>query len=136
MSISSYEFLSILQAKESGTAESSSSRELNLISYDAENERPARVLYTVTKGEPNPITMLDLIVSSLRFHPALIVPAEVRDGAAYQAAIAGQTGHTVLTSFHADGAQDAYKRLVALCNTAGPYGAAPYRRGILRFQGN
>ena len=95
------------------------SRELNLISYDAENERPARVLYTVTKGEPNPVTMLDLIVSSLRFHPALIVPAEVRDGAAYQAAIAGQTGHTVLTSFHADGAQDAYKRLVALCNTAG-----------------
>jgi pilus assembly protein CpaF len=95
------------------------SRELNLISYDSENNRPARVLYTVTKGAPNPVSMFDLIVSSLRFHPAIIVPAEVRDGAAYQAAIAGQTGHTVLTSFHADGAQDAYKRLVALCNTAG-----------------
>jgi pilus assembly protein CpaF len=95
------------------------SRELNLISYDYENNRPARVLYTVTKGAPNPVSMFDLIVSSLRFHPAIIVPAEVRDGAAYQAAIAGQTGHTVLTSFHADGAQDAYKRLVALCNTAG-----------------
>ena len=95
------------------------SRELNLIGYDSENNRPARVLYTVTKGAPNPVSMFDLIVSSLRFHPSIIVPAEVRDGAAYQAAIAGQTGHTVLTSFHADGAQDAYKRLVALCNTAG-----------------
>ena len=95
------------------------SRELNLIGYDSANDRPARVLYTVTKGAPNPVSMFDLIVSSLRFHPAIIVPAEVRDGAAYQAAIAGQTGHTVLTSFHADGAQDAYKRLVALCNTAG-----------------
>ena len=95
------------------------SRELNLIKYDAGNDRPARVLYTTTKGPPNPVTMFDLIVSSLRFHPALIVPAEVRDGAAYQAAIAGQTGHTILTSFHADGARDSYRRLVALCNIAG-----------------
>ncbi len=94
------------------------SRELNLTGYDAENDRPARVLYTVTKDPPNPITMLDLIVSSLRFHPALIVPAEVRDAAAYQAANAGQTGHTILTAFHADSAQDAYRRLVSMCHSA------------------
>ena len=94
------------------------SRELNLIDYDTENDRPARVLYTVTKDPPNPITMLDLIVSSLRFHPALIVPAEVRDAAAYQAANAGQTGHTILTAFHADGARDAYRRLVSMCHSA------------------
>jgi len=94
------------------------SRELNLIDYDTKNDRPARVLYTVTKDAPNPITMLDLIVSSLRFHPALIVPAEVRDAAAYQAANAGQTGHTILTAFHADSAHDAYKRLVSMCHSA------------------
>jgi pilus assembly protein CpaF len=94
------------------------SRELNLTEYDEENDRPARVLYTVTKDPPNPITMLDLIVSSLRFHPSLIVPAEVRDAAAYQAAVAGQTGHTILTAFHADGAHDAYRRLVSMCHLA------------------
>lgn len=94
------------------------SRELNLIDYDEGNDRPARVLYTVTKDPPNPITMLDLIVSSLRFHPALIVPAEVRDAAAYQAASAGQTGHTILTAFHADNAHDAYRRLVSMCHSA------------------
>jgi pilus assembly protein CpaF len=94
------------------------SRELNLIGYDEENDRPARVLHTVTKDPPNPITMLDLIVSSLRFHPALIVPAEVRDAAAYQAATAGQTGHTILTAFHADNARDAYRRLVSMCHSA------------------
>ena len=71
------------------------SRELNLTDYDMENNRPTRVLYSVTKEEPNSISMLDLIVSSLRFHPSLIVPAEVRDAAAYQAAVAGQTGHTI-----------------------------------------
>lgn len=94
------------------------SRELNLIDFDKENERPARVLYTVTKDPPNPITMLDLIVSSLRFHPSLIVPAEVRDAAAWEAANAGQTGHTILTAFHADGARDAYRRLVSMCHSA------------------
>jgi pilus assembly protein CpaF len=62
--------------------------------------------------------MLDLIVSSLRFHPSLIVPAEVRDAAAYQAAVAGQTGHTILTAFHADSAHDAYRRLVSMCHLA------------------
>lgn len=95
------------------------SREMNLLDYDNIHDRPARVLYTLTKPEPNPISMFDLIVSSLRFHPSLLVPAEVRDGAALQAAIAGQTGHTILTSFHADNAHDAYSRLVALCNMAG-----------------
>ena len=94
------------------------SRELNLTGYDADNNRPARVLYTVTKDAPNPITMLDLIVSSLRFHPALIVPAEVRDAAAWEAANAGQTGHTILTAFHADNAFDAYRRLVSMCHLA------------------
>ncbi|MPM08128.1 hypothetical protein SDC9_54440 [bioreactor metagenome] len=94
------------------------SREINLTDYDRENDRPARVLYSVTKDPPNPITMLDLIVSSLRFHPSLIVPAEVRDAAAYQAAVAGQTGHTILTAFHADGALDAYRRLVSMCHLA------------------
>jgi len=94
------------------------SRELNLIDFDKENDRPARVLYTVTKDPPNPITMLDLIVSSLRFHPSLIVPAEVRDAAAWEAANAGQTGHTILTAFHADGARDAYRRLVSMCHSA------------------
>lgn len=94
------------------------SRELNLIDFDEENNRPARVLHAVTKGPPNPISMLDLIISSLRFHPALIVPAEVRDAAAYQAASAGQTGHTILTAFHADSAHDAYPRLVSMCHLA------------------
>ena len=94
------------------------SRELNLIDYDVLNKRPARVLHAVTKAPPNPITMLDLIISSLRFHPSLIVPAEVRDAAAYQAAIAGQTGHTILTAFHADSAREAYPRLVYMCHLA------------------
>lgn len=94
------------------------SREVNLIKYDYDKNRPARVLHCVTKDAPNPVSMLDLIVSSLRFHPKLIVPAEVRDAAAYEAANAGQTGHTILTAFHADSAADGYARLVSMCHMA------------------
>lgn len=94
------------------------SRELNLLDYDDENDRPARVIYTTTKAPPNPITMLDLIIDSLRYHPNLLVPAEVRDAAAYEAAVAGQTGHTIVTTLHADNARDAYKRLLSMCNMA------------------
>jgi pilus assembly protein CpaF len=92
--------------------------ELRPIDYDEENDRPARIIHTLTKGSPNPISMLDLIVSSLRYHPALIVPAEVRDAAAWEAANAGQTGHTILTSFHANNARDVYRRLVSMCHLA------------------
>lgn len=94
------------------------SRELNLIGYDHLHDRPARVLYTTTKPSPNPITMGDHIINALRYHPKLIVPAEVRDGAAYEAASAGQTGHTILTAFHADNAEEAYARLVSMCHLA------------------
>jgi pilus assembly protein CpaF len=48
----------------------------------------------------------------------MIVPAEVRDAAAWEAANAGQTGHTILTSFHANNARDAYRRLVSMCHLA------------------
>ena len=94
------------------------SRELTLIGFDHLHERPARVIYTTTKPAPNPITMRDHIINALRYHPKLIVPAEVRDGAAYEAASAGQTGHTILTAFHADNAEEAYARLVSMCHFA------------------
>ena len=92
------------------------SRELRLLAYDEEHHRPARVLYYRTSEKE---TMRRLIVASLRMHPRLIVPAEVRDASAYEAAEAGKTGHTILTSFHADGAKAGYRRLMEMCRMAG-----------------
>ncbi|MBR2895055.1 MAG: CpaF family protein [Oscillospiraceae bacterium] len=93
-------------------------QELNLIRHDLENDRPARVVSMFTQEAPVPVTMFDLTKDALRYHPQLIVPAEVRDGAVYQAMSAGRTGHTILTSFHADSARDGYRRLVSLCHMA------------------
>ena len=91
-------------------------KELNPIKYDVENDRPARVIAMFTQAAPVKVTMFDLIKDALRYHPNMIVPAEVRDGAVYEAMSAGQTGHTILTSFHADSAKDSYRRLVSLCH--------------------
>ena len=93
-------------------------QELNLLKYDDIHDRPARVVTMLTQETPVKITMMDLTKGALRYHPALIVPAEVRDGTVLQAVAAGQSGHTILTSFHADGAKDGYRRLVSLCHMA------------------
>ena len=71
-----------------------------------------------TSEAPAKVNMFDLTKDALRYHPQLIVPAEVRDGAVYEAMSAGRTGHTILTSFHADSARDSYNRLVSLCHMA------------------
>lgn len=92
-------------------------RELNLREFDL-HDRPARVIYTVTKGGDAPITMRDLTRYSLRFHPRLVVPVEVRGEEALEAAIVGSSGHTILTSLHAPDAVTAYQRLLFMCMQA------------------
>lgn len=92
------------------------SHEIELIDYDDIHKRPARVVYNITcDGWP----MRRFVADCLRYNPGMIIPAEVRDATAYDAASAGQVGHTILTSFHAESAKDAYKRLATLCGMAG-----------------
>lgn len=95
------------------------SRETTLKEYDETHDRPARVIYTVTREGKSPITMRDLLKASLRFHPQLDVPLEVRSEEALEAADAGISGHTILTSLHAHGAREAYDRLKVMCMQAG-----------------
>ncbi len=92
------------------------SREITTLDWDDQHNRPARVIYTQTSPPPRETTMRDQIKNALRYNPAIIVPAEVRDGAALEAANAGLTGHTILTSFHANGTIDGYTRLVGMCH--------------------
>jgi len=91
-------------------------KELDLIKYD--NNNPRRqindVIQMYTKEPPNPVTMADLLRHSLRFHPALLVPAEMRGAEAKTAVEAARTGHTALTSLHADSAIDAYDRILTM----------------------
>lgn len=79
----------------------------------------ARLVQTVTKGEPNPISANDLLKEALRFHPTHIVPAEMRGSEAWTAQEAGRTGHCILTSLHANSAVDAYNRILSMCVQSG-----------------
>lgn len=96
------------------------SRELVLYDKDERRNTPTRIIYTLTHDgdEDNTVTMRDLIKDSLRYHPHIIVPVEVRGAEALDAVDAGLTGHTILTSLHAQNVYDAYDRLLDMCMMA------------------
>lgn len=94
-------------------------RELNIAKINEKGIMENRVVQTVVKESPNPITMDDLLKESLRFHPDVIIPAEMRGAEALTAIEAGRTGHTIITTLHANSALDAYNRILSMCSSAG-----------------
>lgn len=89
-------------------------RELDIAKLD-DGRITNRVVQTLTKDAGTPITMNDLLKEALRFHPDVIVPAEMRGAEAMTAQEAGRTGHTILTTLHANSAADAYNRILSMC---------------------
>lgn len=94
-------------------------RELSLAQYDKNGVMLNDVIHLLTKEEPNPITMLDLLKLSLRLHPEILVPAEMRGKEALTVQEAGRTGHTIVSTLHANSARTAYDRILTMCLEAG-----------------
>ena len=94
-------------------------RELNIARFDKDGKMTNRVVQTITKDGTNAITMDDLLKEALRFHPDVIIPAEMRGGEALTAVEAGRTGHTIMTTLHANSAIDAYNRILSMCVSTG-----------------
>lgn len=94
-------------------------RELSLARYDENGVMINDVVHLLTKEEPNAVTMLDLLKLSLRLHPEILVPAEMRGKEALTVQEAGRTGHTVVSTLHANGARTAYDRILTMCLEAG-----------------
>lgn len=94
-------------------------RELTLAQFDDNGVMTNDVIHLLTKEEPNPITMLDLLKLSLRLHPAILVPAEMRGREALTVQEAGRTGHTIVSTLHANSARTAYERILTMCLEAG-----------------
>ncbi len=77
-----------------------------------------RVIYTKTRfseDKNREISATKLLKMALRYHPDIIVPAEIRDEAALMAIEAGRTGHAILTGLHANSSIQAYDRILSLC---------------------
>jgi pilus assembly protein CpaF len=94
-------------------------RELSLARYDENGVMINDVVHLLTKEEPNPVTMLDLLKLSLRLHPEILVPAEMRGKEALTVQEAGRTGHTIVSTLHANSARTAYDRILTMCLEAG-----------------
>lgn len=94
-------------------------RELNITRLDEKGHMLNRVVQTVTKDEGGRVTMDDLLKKALRFHPDVIIPAEMRGQEAMTAIEAGRTGHTIITTLHSNSALDAYNRILSMCVSTG-----------------
>jgi len=94
-------------------------RELTLAQFDENGVITNDVIHLLTKEEPNPVTMLDLLKLSLRLHPQILVPAEMRGKEALTVQEAGRTGHTIVSTLHANSARTAYDRILTMCLEAG-----------------
>ncbi len=94
-------------------------RELSLVKVDENGVMINDVVHLLTKEEPNAVTMLDLLKLSLRLHPSVLVPAEMRGKEALTVQEAGRTGHTVISTLHANSARTAYERILTMCLEAG-----------------
>ncbi|MEG6521361.1 ATPase, T2SS/T4P/T4SS family [Desulfotomaculum sp. 1211_IL3151] len=94
-------------------------RELSLAQYDEKGVMINDVIHLLTKEAPNSISMLDLLKLSLRLHPEILVPAEMRGQEALTVQEAGRTGHTIVSTLHANSARTAYDRILTMCLEAG-----------------
>lgn len=101
-------------------------RELNFLEIDEETgDVITRVVHTKTrpsKSEDKKTANIDsesLVKTSLRYHPDIIVPAEMRGREALEAIEASETGHTVVSSAHVKSVTRAYYRLLGLCQRSG-----------------
>lgn len=101
----------------------SGARELELVMQDEAGNVVNNVVHTLSKpveNKNNEISQEDLVVASLRFNPDIVVVGEMRDSEAYSAVEAALTGHTVVSTVHAYGADVAYTRLALLCQKRFP----------------
>ena len=96
-------------------------RELDLFSTDSEGNATNRVIHTCTRPSDlasADVDMNDLLRKALRFSPDVIAVAEMRGAEAMVAQDAARTGHSVVTSLHANSARKAYGRILSMCQMA------------------
>lgn len=92
-------------------------RELSLVKKDEDGKILNNVVHLQTRPHELPqydISQEDLVVKALRLDPRIICVGEMRDSEAYAAQEASLTGHTVVTSLHADGVDATHHRIATL----------------------
>lgn len=93
-------------------------RELDLVRQNDCGNVCNRIIHMKTRSSENEKHSIDANTAlrhSLRFHPDILCVAEMRGAEAMTAQEAARTGHTVVTSLHANSARKAYGRILTMC---------------------
>lgn len=96
-------------------------REFSLIVTDAEGNVLNNVVHTRTKKSDDPTKVIDqekLLETALTMNPDVICVAEMKGKESFAAQEAANTGHTVITTTHANSCRSTYARMENLCRTS------------------
>lgn len=96
-------------------------REFNLIVKDENGNVLNNVVHTTTKKSDDPNKVIDqekLLETALTMNPDLICVAEMKGKESYAAQEAANTGHTVITTTHANSCRSTYSRMENLCRSS------------------
>ena len=93
-------------------------REFDLTAEDGEGNVLNNVVHLVTRFSDDPkqnITLVKLLETTLTINPDCVAVAEMKGAESMQAINAANTGHSVITTIHANSCADTYYRMVTLC---------------------
>jgi len=93
-------------------------REFDCVKRDGSGRVLNNVIHFLTKDSDDPkqvVSMVKLLELALTMHPDFLVVAEMKSEESFQAIKAANTGHTSMTTIHANGCEDTYYRMAALC---------------------
>ena len=93
-------------------------REFDLTAEDGEGNVLNNVVHLVTRPSDDPkqdITLVKLLETTLTINPDCVAVAEMKGAESMQAINAANTGHSVITTIHANSCADTYYRMVTLC---------------------
>lgn len=93
-------------------------REFDLVMTDEEGHVLNNVVHTVTRSSEDPRQNIDqekLLEFALTANPDVICVGEMKSAEAFAAQEAARTGHTVITTTHANSCLATYYRMVTLC---------------------
>ncbi len=95
-------------------------REFDLVKRDKNGNIINNVIHTVTRyseDESKSIDQEKLLETSLTSNPDYICVGEMKGSESFSAQEAARTGHTVVTTTHANSCEATYARMVTLCKT-------------------
>lgn len=98
-------------------------REFDLTVCDEAGAVLNNVVHLVTRTSDDPrqnIDLIKLLETTLTINPDCIAVAEMKGGESMQAINAANTGHSVITTIHANSCEDTYYRMVTLCKQEQP----------------